>query len=153
VAQTASGTHVGRGAAVALGFAVVWSGVLLVSAVTVPAYESETRSTGGEVVRDTATLVEVNGPWALVVVAAPLVATAVVAWALWSGGSRHGAVLAAWAAVGLLTALSVLALLSVGMFFLPTALALALACGLGTMGPSAAGSTAQAGAEGRRNHG
>lgn len=153
MAQTASGTHVGRGAAIALGFAVVWSAVLLVSAVTVPAYQSETRSTSGEVVRDTATLVEVNGPWALVVVAAPLVATAVVAWALWSGGSRRGAVLTAWAAVGLLTALSVLALLSVGLFFLPTALALALACGLGTMGPSAAGSTAQAGGEGRRNHG
>jgi hypothetical protein len=153
VAQTASGTHVGRGAAIALGFAAVWSAVLLVSAVTVPAYQSETRSTSGEVVRDTATLVEVNGPWALVVVAAPLVATAVVAWALWSGGSRRGAVLTAWAAVGLLTALSVLALLSVGLFFLPTALALAVACGLGTMGPTPAGSTSHAGGEGRRNHG
>jgi hypothetical protein len=76
-----------------------------------------------------------------------------VAWALRTGRSRRGAVVAAWTVIGLLTALSVLALLSIGLFFLPTALALAIACGLGTMGPTPVGPSLQAGREGRRNHG
>lgn len=153
MAQSALGTHAGKGVAMAMAFAAAWSAILLVAAVTAPAYESETRTADGRVTRDTATLVEVNGRWALVAVSAPLLATAAVALVLRAGRSRRVAVVAAWTVVGLLTALSVLALLSIGLFFLPTALALAVACGLGTMGPTPASSTSQAGGEERRNHG
>jgi len=119
-----------RGATTAIGFAALWSVGLLVAAVTAPAYERETGTTSGEVARGSATFLEVNGRWGLLVAAIPLLATILVGWLLRGGRSNRAAVRAGWVVTGALTVLSLLAMLSVGVYFLPVALALGIACAL-----------------------
>lgn len=120
-----------RNASIALGVALVWSLLLVVAAFVAPVYSSSTGSstdvTSGAVTTPetagTGTLVGVNGAGVLVFVALPLVATLVVAWALARGRRRLG-----WVVTSVLGVLTVLALLSVGIFFLPVSLALVVAC-------------------------
>ena len=121
-----------RSASTALWVALVWSVLLLVAAFVVPVYSSSggsaetgtsTGSTTTSVTTGSGTLVGVNGPGVLVVVALPLLATLVVAWALGRGRRRLG-----WVVTSVLGVLTVLALLSIGIFFLPTTLALVVAC-------------------------
>ena len=54
-------------------------------------------------------------------------ATLAVGGALWHG-SRRGAVPVAWMLAGLLAVFNMLAMLSVGVFFLPVSAALIIAC-------------------------
>jgi hypothetical protein len=119
-----------RGAATAIGFAALWSVGLLVAAMTAPAYERETGTSSGEVVRGSATFLEVNGRWGLVVAAFPLLATILVGWLLRGGRSNRAAVRAGWVVTGALTVISLLAMLTVGVYFLPVALALGISCAL-----------------------
>lgn len=121
-----------RNASIALGVALVWSLLLVVAAFVAPVYSSSTGSSSTDVTSGavttsettgTGTLVGVNGPGVLVFVALPLVATLVVAWALARGRRRLG-----WVVTSVLGVLTVLALLSVGIFFLPVSLALVVAC-------------------------
>jgi hypothetical protein len=117
---------------VALAAAALVSLALLVLALVVPVYATESQSAtvdGGpaEVVRGTATLVSVNGYGALVVVAVPLVVTLLVGLLL-RRGSTIVEYVAAWAITLLYGGLCVLALLSIGMFLAPVALALVVAC-------------------------
>lgn len=119
---------------VALVGAAVWSVGLLVGAVTLPVYAGSSAATDGEPTGATtsATLVEVNGPGVLVVVAIPLVASLAVASLLVvrsrvSAGRLPWLVAAAWLAVAGCGALGVLGLPSIGLFVLPVAVALAVA--------------------------
>src|SRR5918995_4193892 len=84
-------------------------------------------SSSGELTHGTDTLVGVNGLGVLVVIGVPLVATLAVGGALWHG-SRRGAVPVAWMLAGLLAVFNMLAMLSVGVFFLPVSAALIIAC-------------------------
>ena len=115
---------------IALAGATLWSLALVVAALTVPVYSGETTSsdsTGATIATSTsATLVEVNGWWGLVVACLPLLACLVVGALLLGpgGGAARGAAVVVVALLGVVT---VLGLLSIGIFILPVTLALALA--------------------------
>ncbi len=129
-----------RTASTALWVALVWSVLLVVAAFVAPVYSStsgtastDPTSSGTVTTEGTGTLVGVNGPGVLVVVAVPLVATLVVAWALARGRRRLG-----WVVTSVLGVLTVLALLSIGIFFLPVTLSLIVACASTPLTPTRA---------------
>lgn len=126
----AVGPRYSRNAWIALGVAVVWGLLLVVAAFVAPVYSTSSGSavdgTDGTVAttaEGSATLVGVNGYGVLLVISVPLVAALVVAWALARGRRRLG-----WVVTSVLCVLNVLALLSVGIFFVPVTLALIVAC-------------------------
>jgi hypothetical protein len=129
----ASGFPWSRTTATALSFAVVWSVLLVVGAFVLPAYgtssQSATQDTGtgvtstAPVTTGTETLVGVNGPGVLIVVGIPLIVTMLVAAALAFRRRRIG-----WVLTSILGFFNLLAMLSIGIFFLPTTLALVIAC-------------------------
>lgn len=76
-----------------------------------------------------ATLIEENGRGVLLVMSMPAVVSAAAWIALWRRCTRGGRVseYVAWGCVGVLTVLSLVGILTVGVFVLPVALMLALA--------------------------
>jgi thiol:disulfide interchange protein len=120
-------TRLGRASAVALLVAAAGGVGLIVAAFLAPMYATMSASSSGELTHGTDTLVGVNGLGVLVVIGVPLVATLAVGGALWHG-SRRGAVPLAWMLAGLLAVFNMLAMLSVGVFFLPVTAALIIAC-------------------------
>jgi hypothetical protein len=121
---------------IALAGASLWSAALVVAALTLPAYSGSTASTDptGAVTTSssTATLVEANGTWGLVVASIPLAACLVVVALLLGPGGRPAHIVAA-VVVALLGILTVLSLLSIGLFLVPVVGALAVAV-LGALG-------------------
>jgi hypothetical protein len=120
-------------ARLALAAAVLWSLVILVLGFTLPVYgQASTSSTidaSGETtttVESTLTLVAANGTSAVVVLLVPLVASVAVALLLILGGDVARKV--AWVLAILLTVLCVLGLMSIGLFVVPAAVALLVAC-------------------------
>lgn len=115
---------------IALAAAALWAAGLVVAALALPAYtgSSSTEDASGEVhtTSTTATFVEANGTWGLVVASVPLAACLVVAVLLLGPGGRATRV-AAVVVVALLGALTVLGLLSIGVFIAPVTAALGLA--------------------------
>jgi hypothetical protein len=110
--------------------AVAWAGALIPAAFLAPFYRGESASSDGRaVLSTTSTLVAQNGLWVLLPVSLPLL-LALLAWfglhRRCSRGSRLGAPVA-WGAVGVLTAFSAVAALSVGPLMLPVVLLLAAA--------------------------
>jgi len=116
-----------RTSTVALGFAVIWSLLLVVAALTLPVYgTSSSSSTAGgatTTTAGTATLVGVNGIGVLIVIGFPLVISLVVAWALAARRRRLG-----WIVTGVLCFFTVISLMSIGLFVAPVTLALVVAC-------------------------
>ncbi len=124
-----------RTAATALSFALVWSALLVVGALVLPAYGTSSQSatadmgdgTGAQtitpVTTGTETLVGVNGPGVLIVVGIPLIVTMLVAAALAFRRRRLG-----WVLTSILGFFTLLAMMSIGIFILPTVLALVVAC-------------------------
>lgn len=119
-------------ARVALVLALVWSVLLVLAAFTLPLYGYSSSSAtvdgsgGTEEITGTATLVQVNGWTAVLVLAIPLAVTLLVGLLLGVGGRGQRAV--AWALTALLGVFTVLALLSVGLFMVPVVVALVVAC-------------------------
>lgn len=120
-----------RAARISLGAALAWCLLLLVGALALPVYGTASSSAsidagGSATVTETtgsATLFEVNGLIALVVLAVPLAATLLV------GAFLHWRVrAAAWGVTAVLGALTVLALMSVGVLVVPVVVALTVAC-------------------------
>ena len=122
-----------RTSAIALTFALVWSSLLVGAAFVLPVYGTASQSasldttTGTSstepVITGTDTLVGVNGPGALIVVSLPLVVTLLVGAALAARRRRIG-----WVLTSVLGFFNLLAMLSIGIFILPTTLALVVAC-------------------------
>jgi hypothetical protein len=122
-----------RTSATALSFALVWSALLVVGALVLPSYGTSSQSasmdtttgvtTTEPVTTGTATLVGVNGPGVLIVVGIPLVVTLLVGTALAFRRRRIG-----WVLTSILGFFTLLAMLSIGIFILPTTLALVVAC-------------------------
>jgi hypothetical protein len=122
-----------RTSAIALTFALVWSTLLVGGSFVLPVYSTSSQSATSETVTGdsakapvtsgTETLVGVNGPGALVVVGIPLVVTLLVGVALAARRRRIG-----WVLTSVLAFFNLLAMLSVGIFMLPTTLALIVAC-------------------------
>jgi cytochrome bd-type quinol oxidase subunit 2 len=107
----------------------LWCVVLLIAAATLPVYSGGYVSPTGA--RSTsATLVDVNGAWALAVVALPLLPVVIVAAVLWRRRHAHrpGAGPVAWTTVCVLWLFAVVTGFSVGPFVLPAVGLLALAC-------------------------
>jgi hypothetical protein len=126
-----SGRH--KMVTVFLGLATVWSGALVVLALIL----RQPTSTSGDVgthIASGATLVQENGPKVLIPVGLPLVLTLCVALLMWSHYRRHRPLLGVgvWVCVGLLLALSLLAILSIGIFILPVAVLVVLAAAYAT---------------------
>ncbi len=130
--------------------AAVWSVGLVVAGAVVPAYDSSTTtitstSTPGSVPRThqvaahqtTATLLAVNGPKVLVLLALPLLATVIVAGLLaWEHSrGRPGAVVAAWVVTALVGLVAQAGILTVGSFVLPVPALLDAACARSTQEP------------------
>ncbi len=122
-------------AKVALVASFVWSLLLLVAAFTFPVYgyssssaaaDSDGNLVQGEEITGTATLVGANGAWAALVISIPLVVTIAVA-VLLRIGARPARVVA-WTVTSALAALTVLGLMSIGLFILPATVALVVAC-------------------------
>ena len=115
----------------ALLFAVVWSSLLVLAAFVLPAYGSSSSSSSSgssdattEVTTTgTGTLVGVNGLGVLVIIGLPLVLSLLVGWALAARRRRIG-----WVLTGIMCFFTIIALLSIGLFFAPTTLALVIAC-------------------------
>lgn len=126
---------------IALGLALLLSVGLLVAALFVPVYGTESASAVPEgitavpeVTGSTGTLVSVNGLGALLVVAVPLIVTLLVALLLQRPVGTTALIVAV-----LLTALylgfCVLAILSIGILLLPFGLVLLVACACARIGP------------------
>jgi hypothetical protein len=128
---------------IALVGAALWSAALVVAALTLPAYSGATAgadSTGAVIERSTtATLVDVNGWWGLVIASIPLGACVVVGALLLGPGGRVAQAVAA-VVVALLGGLTVLSLLSIGLFLVPAVagLGVAVMVALGSRPPEAA---------------
>lgn len=111
----------------ALVAALLWSLGLIAAATTVPVYRSVSVTTDGSTTPESQTLVGENGTHVLFIMAVPLVTTVLVAWFLFR--SRHRwALPMALAFTGLLVVLNMAALLTIGIFVLPVAGALVVAC-------------------------
>jgi hypothetical protein len=112
--------------------AFAWGLALVPAALLLPVYQGATSSSSGVTTHTSATLVAVNGPWVLAIVALPA-ALALVAWfglhRRCASASTHGGPLA-WMAIAALALLSLPAALSVGPSMLPTVLLLAAAARL-----------------------
>ena len=118
--------RLGRVPAVALLVAAAYGVALVVAAFVLPVYDSDSSSSTGGTSRASHTLVGVNGSGVAVVLAVPLLVTLAVGFALWL--RSRWALPIAWSLTGLLAALNLLAMLSVGIFVLPVTAALVLAC-------------------------
>lgn len=125
----ATGVRMRTGVVVALGVALIWSLALAVGAFALPVYNGEVVTDSGST-STTATLVEINGIGVLGVVLAPLAATLVVAALVVMRRRRPVLGALAWVTVSLLAVLTVAALASIGLFFLPVVIALAVAVAL-----------------------
>ena len=121
-----------RTTTIALAFALAWSALLGAAAIVLPAYgtatesasvDSSTGATTTTATTGTATLVGVNGSGVLITVSIPLAVTLLVALALAFRRRRVG-----WVLTSVLGFFNLLAMLSIGIFILPTTLALVVAC-------------------------
>lgn len=135
--------RVGRAVRIVACVAVVWSAGLLVAALTLPVYASDsvtgsaTVSSAGEttgqtvqVTHDSATLVQVNGRGSLVGPAVVLALSVVVALALLRRRAGRGALVLAAACTCLVGGYSVLGLLTIGVVVMPVTACLTCACAL-----------------------
>jgi hypothetical protein len=120
-------TRLGRASSIALLSAVAWGSLLVVAGFLLPVYQSETVSSSGELTQSTGTLVGVNVPGVVVVLAVPLLVTVLVACALLVR-TRRGAFPVAWALTALLGAFNLLGMLTIGVFVVPVTAALVVAC-------------------------
>ena len=116
---------------VALVVAGLWGLGLLIAAVTVPVSSGSTVGASG-VVESSATLVEENGDGVLAIVAIPLVVSLGVALALVYRyqTSRPGPGVVAPVLTGLVLILCLLGMLTIGVFMVPVAISLVVACAL-----------------------
>jgi hypothetical protein len=108
---------------------LVWSLGLVVAALVLPTYDGQTTTSSQSVTLTTATLVQVNGIRALVVVAIPVLVVALVGVALyrrWVAGARWSAIVA-WSMIAILAAEAGLGILSVGAFMVPALILLVMA--------------------------
>lgn len=121
--------RLGRAASTALLGAAVWGLGLVVAAFLFPAYRSSGMSSSGEPTQGTTTLVGMNGPGVLVVVAVPLLVTLLVGAALLAR-SRRAALPFAWVLTALLALFNLVGMLTIGAFILPVTAALVVACAL-----------------------
>lgn len=108
---------------VCVSLAGLWTAVLFVGAATVPAYSgfSTTVTSAGaqSTTWTSATLLQENGTWVFVLLAVPAVAVLLTAGLLIIEPRHRWAGWAAWVPVGLVSVLTLLGMLTIGVFLLP----------------------------------
>jgi len=124
---TTAWTRPGRPESVALLLAGGWGLGLIVAGFVVPMYRTASESITGEITYGSDTLVGVNGPGVVVVLAVPFVVTVLVGCALLLR-ARRGALLAAWTLTVMLAMFTLLAMMSIGFFVVPVTAGLIVAC-------------------------
>jgi hypothetical protein len=136
--------RLGRATRIFLVIAALYATAFLLVGAFVPTYSSTSSSETSNGVpthsSSSATMVAVNGMRVLFVLALPLVAVGLV-WVSVMWRRRHGHLdvrVLAWVVVGLLGVMSILAMLSVGIFIMPLVMLLAAACAKAPMTPSRA---------------
>jgi hypothetical protein len=122
--------------AVLLGIALLWSAALIVGAVTISTSSGEV--CGSSALGDSngtasctsmsSTFFAGNGYHGLLLVAVPLLVTAVVGTILWLRNIERGPGLLAWTITGLLAAFTLLSMLTIGLFIVPVTGCLVGAC-------------------------
>jgi hypothetical protein len=121
--------------------ALAWSLGVVLAALLVPAYDSNSSSSQG-LTLTRATLIQSHGARALILVAIPMIVSIVVAIAIY--GKHRGAPAwnapVAWVAIGLLAAETLLGILTLGVFIAPVVILLALSFRL-VPGPAGAPDT------------
>ena len=126
--------RLGRTAPIALLLAGVCNLVLVVAGFVAPVYQSSVytaASPSGAVRHGSNTLVGENGWGVVVILLVPLLLTVIVGSALWLQSRGSAVVAFAWTITMLLALLNLLAMLSIGVFFLPITAALIVACATG----------------------
>ena len=98
--------------------AVVWTAALIPLAFVAPAYRGESASADGVTTHTTATFVGINGHGIVALLCVPL-GLALIAWFALRRGSS-----AAWLPIGVFGLFALVGAASVGLFYLPPALAL-----------------------------
>ena len=108
--------------------ALVWSLGLLLAALIAPVYSTSSASDVNGVTLGSATLVQENGAWVLILVGIPAAVSAVVIVALRArrSGARWGTPLA-WTAIALLTAEALVGVMTIGLFIVPAIVLLVVA--------------------------
>ena len=112
--------------------ALIWSLGLVLVAFFVHTYGGQTVSDSNGLTLTARTAIQVHGLKAVIVVAIPVVATLVVACALYcrrTGGGRYSGA-AAWTAIVIVAIVAVLGIPSVGLFMVPVVVLLVLAARL-----------------------
>jgi hypothetical protein len=120
---------------VALCVALASSVGFIVLAGAMPFYSSSVsgQASSGPVVGQESTstsLVEVNGPHVLVIIAIPLMITIAVFGILLIRGVERGPGAVAWTMIGLLSVITIAGMLTIGPLILPTTAGLGTACGI-----------------------
>lgn len=114
------------------GGALTWSLGLVLAALLIPTYNGQTVSSSEGLTLTSRTAVQVHGLKAVIVVAVPVVASLIVALALYrrrTDGWRHSLGVT-WTTIAILTVVALLGIPSVGLFMLPVVVLLALAARL-----------------------
>jgi hypothetical protein len=109
--------------------ALVWSLGLVLAALFAPVYSTSFGSSEvNGVTLGSASLVQENGAWVLILVGIPAAASAVVILAIRArrSGARWGGPLA-WTAIGLLTAEALVGVMTIGLFIVPAIMLLVAA--------------------------
>ena len=109
----------------------LWTVLLFIGAATVPVYSGSSTtvtSDGSQWTTNTsATSLQVNGMWVLVLLAVPAVAVLLTAGLLFIEPRHRWAGWAAWGPVGLVGILTLLGMLTIGVFLLPVDVLLGVA--------------------------
>ena len=108
--------------------ALVWSIGLIIAALVIPAYGTETSSQTNGVTLTNSTLLQDNGAGALVLVTIPALVSLIVLIAIRSRRRQDAAWSGwlAWTAIGALAVECILGIATIGAFMLPVAILLAL---------------------------
>ena len=89
----------------------------------------------GEATRSTATLIEVNGLYVVSLLLVPVLLSGIAVWAVrGTDGGRTGRRILLWVLAVVLLGLCAVSILSIGMLYLPTALAMLVAAIAGSAG-------------------
>lgn len=116
---------------ICVSLAAAWTLLLFVSAATVPVYSGYSTTTTSDGSRSTtstsATLLQENGAWVLVLLSVPAVAVVLTAGLLAIESRYRWAGWAAWGPTGLVGILALLGVMTIGIFVLPVAVLLAIA--------------------------
>lgn len=119
--------RLGRVTPVAVLIAAAYALAIVAAGFLAPAYQATRETSSGEVTYATDTLVGANGLGIAIVPFFPLLATIAVGVALWQRSWRL-ALPFAWVITGLLAALNLISMMSVGIYLLPVTAALIVAC-------------------------